>query len=247
MNPYSQEFYSATREANLKAAREVVPFLMKSVNPRSVVDLGCAVGTWLSVFREHGVEDLLGMDGGHVDQDLLDISRDQFRVCDLEKPIQIEKTFDLAVSLEVAEHLAPSSAGVFVESLTRLAPVVLFSAAIPFQGGLHHVNEQWPQYWADLFARRNYLPIDCLRMFLWTKPHIAWWYSQNTMIYAKRDDISRYPELCAESSKLAVVPALVHPTKYLANADLSAVPLRRLLRAIPTSFLRGLKRTFQRP
>jgi hypothetical protein len=63
------------------------------------------------------------------------------------------RTFDLAICLEVAEHLPPEAAEGFIDSLTRLAPVVLFSAAITFQVGNQHLNGQWPDYWATLFRR----------------------------------------------------------------------------------------------
>ena len=65
----------------------------------------------------------------------------------------LERKFDLAISLEVAEHLKSSSSEDFVQSLTTLAPMILFSAAIPHQGGLHHINEQWLEYWGDLFNK----------------------------------------------------------------------------------------------
>ena len=63
---------------------------------------------------------------------------------DLAQPLQIDRRFDLALSLEVAEHLPPECGSEFVQTLTDLSSVILFSAAIPFQGGTDHLNEQWP-------------------------------------------------------------------------------------------------------
>jgi len=51
-------------------------------------------------------------------------------------------------SLEVAEHLEPSSAGTIVQSLVSLSDVFLFSAAFPGQGRTNHINEQPHSYWA---------------------------------------------------------------------------------------------------
>jgi SAM-dependent methyltransferase len=124
----------------------VVPTVLRLVQPEPVVDVGCGDGAWLSVFRELGVNHRFGLDGDYVDRRLLQIPQDQFSATDLSLPFRLPCTFDLAVSLEVAEHLPPQSAEDFVDSLTRLAPVVLFSAAIPLQGGTHHLNEQWPDY-----------------------------------------------------------------------------------------------------
>jgi hypothetical protein len=97
------------------------------------------------------------------DRELLEIPKNRFMAVDLERPFQLKRKFDLVVSLEVAEHLPAHCAEDFVSTLTGLGSVVLFSAAAPHQGGEHHVNEQSPDYWAELFQRRKYVPVDCLR------------------------------------------------------------------------------------
>jgi len=176
---------------------------------------------------------------------LLEIPRDAFRAVDLEKPFRLERTFDLVTSLEVGEHLPGSSAEGFVDSLTRLGPAILFSAAIPFQGGVHHCNEQWPEYWANLFAARGFMAIDCFRRRLWHNPSVAWWYAQNLILYARRDYLETKPQLKTEGDGGAPLPALIHPIRYLATADLKAVPLRRLLRALPATLVNGARRTFR--
>src|SRR6266511_1612991 len=156
---YTDEFYRDHLEVSRRSARAMVAL----VRPRSVVDVGCGLGPWLAVFREHGVSDVQGIDGAWVDRSKLIIPEDRFLAVDVRRPIQLERRFDLAVSMEVAEHLPGECAPVFVDSLARLAPVVLFSAAIPFQGGVGPINEQWPEYWAEHFARNGYAVIDCIR------------------------------------------------------------------------------------
>ncbi len=151
-----------------------------------MIDVGCGQGTWLSVFAEYGATDVNGIDGDYVDRDRLEIPADRFHGQDLSRPLAVERTFDLAVSLEVAEHLPEVACDGFVESLTRLAPVVLFSAAAPYQGGQNHVNEQWPEYWAERFARHGYLPVDCLRRRVWANPDVEWWYAQNALLFVAR-------------------------------------------------------------
>src|SRR4029077_19644174 len=111
---------------------------------------------------EWGARDILGLDGDYVSREKLAIPAQNFMAMDLTGPISVERTFDLVVSLEVAEHLPADCSSGFVDALTRLGPVVLFSAAAPYQGGAQHVNEQWPEYWAKLFSRKGYLPVDCL-------------------------------------------------------------------------------------
>ena len=104
---------------------------------------------------------------------------------DLAQPLQIDRRFDLALSLEVAEHLPPECGSEFVQTLTDLSSVILFSAAIPFQGGTDHLNEQWPEYWADRFDARGYVPIDCIRRRIWRNEDVEWWYAQNLMFFVR--------------------------------------------------------------
>jgi SAM-dependent methyltransferase len=214
--PYTTEFFTALRAGAQSSARALVPLVLELVAPRSVIDVGCGEGTWLSVFREHGIEDVHGVDGDYVDRTRLAIPRERFRPHDLTQPLHLDRTFDLAVSLEVAEHLPAEAADQFVASLARLAPVVLFSAAVPYQGGEHHVNEQWPAYWAERFARYGFLPVDCLRRRTWARPDVEWWYAQNTFLYVARGRLETDAALKREyESAGPVALALVHPRRYL--------------------------------
>ncbi len=148
---------------NFKAAREVVPFLLEILDVRSVVDVGCGIGTWLKVFEENGVQDILGIDGDYVDKSLLKIDNQKFKEYDLEKLYNTDRKFDLAISLEVAEHLSIDSANVFVKTITNLSDTVVFSAAIPYQGGQNHINEQEPNYWIEKFENEGFKLFDILK------------------------------------------------------------------------------------
>ena len=152
---YTDEVYGARQKSARQSAREIVPLVLNLIKPQSVIDVGCGVGTWLSVFKEYGVENFLGVDGDWLDKRMLEIPEERFLSFDLNKPFYVDKTFDLVVSLEVAEHLLPDSAETFIDSLTQLAPVILFSAAIPHQGGTSHINERWPDYWTKHFGLRT--------------------------------------------------------------------------------------------
>ena len=102
---------------------------------------------------------------------------------DLTQRIDVNRRFDLAICLEVAEHLPRQSAELLVTSLCAFSDAVLFSAASPGQGGTHHINEQWPNYWAELFSRRNFGGVDCLRPLLWENEAVAPYYRQNIILY----------------------------------------------------------------
>src|SRR5262249_49881456 len=106
---------------------------------------------------------------------------------DLEQPFDLGRRFDLAISLEVAEHLSAAAAAGVVASLARHADVVLFSAAIPFQGGHHHVNEQFLDYWGRLFEAHAYQAVDCLRCLIWNNPAVLWWLRQNIVVFVKQE------------------------------------------------------------
>lgn len=194
----------------------IVPLVVRMLAPRSVVDVGCGLGTWLAVFAGNGVSDVVGVDGKYVDTDRLEIPPERFVAHDLATPLSVGRRFDLAVSLEVAEHLPADRAAVFVASLTGLAPFVLFSAAIPFQGGTNHVNEQWPGYWADLFEARGFAPVDCIRREVWSDERVEWWYAQNTLLFVNE---TRLGMPLADGRSLERTPvsqlALVHPRQYL--------------------------------
>lgn len=184
MVKYRKAFYESLESPALESAREVVPFLIQLFKPASVVDVGCGTGEWLSVFRELGVEEILGIDF-HTG-DLLKIPQSSFQQRNLAEPFTLPTAFDLAVSLEVGEHLPPESAEAFIGSITKLAPVVLFSGAIPSQGGTGHVNERWPEYWAAHFEKFDFVPVDCIRPRFWDDEKVACYYAQNTILYVRR-------------------------------------------------------------
>ena len=226
---YSREHLMHSHGGAYRSAKEVVPHVLELLKPESVIDVGCGVGSWLAVFREHGIDDYLGVDGVYVDLDLLQIPPDKFRPHDLTRPLQLNRQFDLAVSLEVAEHLAAEHAAVFVASLVGLAPVVLFSAAVPYQGGLHHVNEQWPGYWVDLFEKHGFVVLDCLRSKLWLNDRVDWWYRQNLLLFCSPDVLLKNAGLQRELQSVpdARLP-VVHPRLFL-QAVREILDLRRQL------------------
>ncbi len=240
---YDPAFFHAWQPGSARSARVIVPLVVDLLRPGSVVDVGCGIGAWLSVFKEYGVEDVVGVDGDYVDRAELLVDPRRFVAHDLEEPLHLQRSFDLAVSLEVAEHLRPEAAETFVESLVRLAPVVLFSAAVPEQGGADHRNEQWPEYWAELFARHSYEPVDCVRRRVWSNPDVEVWYAQNTLLYVERSALARHERLACEPRPEHGALALVHPRAYLsALADAPwRLTTRTLLAALPRAVVRTIR------
>ncbi len=212
---YSKEFYKSLLTGSQQSAREIIPLIMEMVQPKSVVDVGCGTGGWLAVFKELGIQDYLGIDGEYVDPKMLQIPQEKFLAFDLKQPLPIEKKFDLVVSLEVAEHLPLEVAEMFVNSLTHMGEVVLFSAAIPFQGGVGHINEQWPDYWVNIFQKQGYAVADCLRKKIWNNPKVEFWYAQNILVFAQQSCLEKYPLLAKEVRETTIdMLAIVHPNAY---------------------------------
>jgi hypothetical protein len=206
---YDQKFYRFFQNQSYSSAREIVPLILGLIPIASVCDIGCGEGTWLRVFREQGITDTIGVDGQHVTRDLLQIPISDFQPMDLRHSISLTRSFDLAMSLEVAEHLPESRAKSFVEDLTRLASVVLFSAAIPGQGGRDHVNEQWQTYWTSIFFEYDYTVCDVVRPKIWKNRRISYWYRQNILIFCNRHLLATFPELAGSPHSLRL--SLVHP------------------------------------
>jgi SAM-dependent methyltransferase len=202
--------YEDWLRGSTESARVSVPLVLEKIPARSVVDVGCGLGAWLAVFRDHGVEDVLGYDGPWVDRSKLLVAPGDFRAADFHEPLEVERWFDLAVCLEVAHLLEPEHAERFVETLVSQTDVVLFSAAIPGQGGIHHVNEQWPSYWAELFRSRGYVATDPFRAALWEHPDVKWWFAQNIVCYVAPSALGRLPGLANARCAGAPLP-LVHP------------------------------------
>ncbi len=166
------------------SAAVMVPMLLELAEVGTVLDVGCGVGAWLAAFADRGVS-VTGVDQGDIPDAMLMIDSCHVIRRDLSLPLDLGRKFDLVISLEVAEHLPAVVGDVFVDSLVRHGDMILFSAAIPSQGGYHHLNERWQSYWASLFRDRGYLAFDILRPRVWSDRRVSYWYAQNGLVYVR--------------------------------------------------------------
>jgi hypothetical protein len=245
MTKYQQDFYSTRHERTVYAARTILRLVLdrlSSVN--SAIDVGCGVGTWLSVLIEMGVLAVRGLDGPWVDESLLVIPRGSFVRTDLSKPIPVKQRYDLAISLEVAEHVPPQSEAGYVDALTGFSDFVLFSAAIPAQGGVGHVNERWQQYWVERFEARKFVLLDFVRPYIWNDAAISFWYRQNVLFFA-RQSVVHLVQCGPEEHGNAHFPInVVHPDLFIqevAYRSSVAGSLRLVGGAVKKAFFRGQK------
>lgn len=191
---YDKAFFASQIQGSSRSAAVVVPHIL-SLFPqtKSVVDIGCGTGVWLHHFRLNGLKRTLGIDGGDPSK-LLQIDFKDFLTADLRERFPTNESFDLAICLEVAEHLPAGDAESFIAELCRLSEVIVFSAAIPGQGGTGHLNERWPSYWSAIFAKHGYECHDVLRPLIWFDDRVEWWYAQNMLVFRKQTSGARQPD-----------------------------------------------------
>jgi hypothetical protein len=184
---YDKKFYTAEDLGRFSSASAVLTQFFKYYQPKSVVDFGCGLGHWLHVCEQLGAESIRGYDGHYVDTEALKIPQSAFTRHDFETQLVTDKHYDLAISIEVGEHLPEEKAAVFVKSITDAADVIVFSAAAPYQGGVNHFNERPPSYWAGLFKDCGYVCFDFLRTELWDHADVNCVHAQNILVFAAED------------------------------------------------------------
>ncbi len=213
------------------AARVVVHLLRSRLTFGSVLDVGCGVGLWLREYQAQGTADVFGLDGPWVPQENLTIPADKFRTHDLTTPFRLGRQFDLVMCLEVAEHLPAASADVLLDSLAAHGGQILFSAAIPGQGGFQHVNEQLQDYWIERFRGRGFTAYDVIRPLVWNHPVVPYYYAQNALVFSRTP--LPFPT--------EFIPSPIHPEIFRRKSDPRNYSLKAILRHLPFYLSRLLK------
>jgi SAM-dependent methyltransferase len=229
---YTAQYYrDNVNDATRQSASQIIPFLIEHLSPSSMLELGSGTGIWSKVALEHGVGDVVAVDGNWVKPEHLQVPRSHFLPHDLSTPLSLSRRFDLALSLEVGEHLDAADADTFVDSLTRHASVIVFGTAMPMQGGTLHRNERWPHYWLN--------------------EDVAYYYKKNTFVYvaddAKCGDLgTKLRELAAAQYQHSAEYVFIHPTKYTELATFANVSLKLMLAKAPAIIARALARKLSR-
>jgi SAM-dependent methyltransferase len=236
-----QVIFEGLDDTSCTSAKVIIPLILELLQPQSMIDIGCGVGSWLAVFKEFGIQDVLGVDVEFLDSSLLQIPKEKYLPFDLKKPLKLDRQFDLVLCLEVAGYIPHESAAIFVNSLTRLGSTVLFSAQIPFQDEQTiQVNRQWPDYWANFFKQQGYVAIDCFRKKIWNNFHVAWWFAQNLLLFVKQDNLESNKLLKRKFENTYTSQlALVQPQVYLNQTTLG---LKNILSALPSTAITAVRR-----
>lgn len=186
-SPYDEVFFQTKLNQSKYTSEIFYKILREQIGDiKSTLDIGCGTGSWLKNFSIFGVNDILGIDY-YVDLNFLEIPKDKFKKLDLSKPLDLKRKFDVILCLEVAEHIPVTASNTLIDSLVKHSDYIVFSAAIPGQGGCNHINEQWQEYWVRKFASNNYTALDCFRPKLWNDNKIPFWFKQNTLLYYNKE------------------------------------------------------------
>ena len=241
--PWDSQYYSRRAAGARRSADTLLAHLWSYYSARSVMDIGCGDGSWLRAAGALGAHELWGIEGTWHDQESFAQAGITLVTKDLNLPFALDRTFDLAMSLEVAEHLQPSAGIRLVEALTASAPVVLFSAAQPLQGGVGHINELPASYWASIFRARGYVCLDLFRPVLWGLPDVDVWYAQNSFLYVAEGDVHQLfdDHVVASASIPPAFMDCIHPSLMM-NTLANHTGFRHHCRDLIPSAFRALKR-----
>ena len=240
---YGRHFYAEQLEGSRASARVLVEMLSAHWQPASVLDIGCGRGAWLAAWGERGVSRLVGLDGPWNDATQMIWPAIEFRAVDLERAPAVGERFDLAMSIEVVEHLAAAAGEAVVDALVAASDVVVFSAAFSGQGGVHHVHERYHSHWGGLFRARSFRTFDLFRPRLWGDARVMPWHRANVFLHV------RDGHALATTLREAGVPELaelafmdcVHPWLY-ERLRVDRAGFGTHLRALWPSLLRSLRR-----
>lgn len=234
---YPDGWHARHRQKTRIAAQRILSILEADFEIGSILDVGCGHGDWLQAAMDLGITDVYGCDGPWIDTAQLVIPQDRFHRAVLDRPLDFGRSFELALSTEVGEHVACSDARHLVQTLASHADLVFFGAAIPQQGGYRHINEQWQSWWAAQFQEHGLIAFDLVRPLIWDEP-IDFWYKQNGIVYvrATRDDLlARAEAAVARQAHAPVRFDIVHPDHYKRIAQYESIAFRPFLRNFPAA------------
>jgi hypothetical protein len=156
MFDFDDGFYHALHGASSLSAKALVPSLVRLLQPRSVIDVGCGTGLWLKEFVDTGLPIAQGVEGPWLPEALLSIPADLVLRHDLSEGITLDCRFDLVICLGVANYLGGKLAKRLVETLTGLGSVVLFSPSGPGKRSGENRQTDTCELWNKLFAERGF-------------------------------------------------------------------------------------------
>jgi len=233
---YDNSFFDSISTGSSRSAQRLLPLLQQALPIRSVVDVGCGRGAWLAEFMRLGISDAVGVDGSYVSLARLDIPLESYVPRDITQYFQLGRQFALALCLEVGEHVPNARSATLVGNIVAHAPIVLFSAAVPGQGGQDHINEMPLEFWRGLFKARGYLAFDPFRPQIAGARDVEPWYRNNVLLYVRSDAVASLPPAMRASA--------IPDGQKIADMSSPLFRLRKLvLRQLPRPVVSAMART----
>lgn len=189
---YDKLYYQKHEKGSYYSAISILEFILSFYNFNSLVDLGCGMGTWCKAASDLGVKYILGIDQHEYEQEYMLIDDRNYMKFDLKNELDNYGKFDIAVSVEVAEHIDSAYVNTFIRNVCSQSNIVLFSAALPFQGGTGHINEKKCSFWKQQFNKYGYEIIDCIRPHFWDNSKLEIWYRNNCVLFVKNHVYSQF-------------------------------------------------------
>lgn len=230
---YDETFYRYIQRGATSSAQVIVPIVVDRLKIDSVLDVGCGAGAWLAEYHKQDIPVCIGVDGDYVSSSTLLIPPSTFVARDVSQPFELGQRFDLVQCLEVGEHIPSVASRALVANLVKHSDCVLFSAAIPGQGGENRINEQTYEFWRAIFAEHGYAPYDFLRPLLRGVTAVESWYRHNVMLYVATGSPTRLLPVVAQ--------ARVPENEFIADVSSGSYKMRtRILAVLPVTWLSHL-------
>lgn len=208
---YDDAFYQKHCAGSYRSAHLILSYIKTHYSIHSIIDYGCGIGTWCIAAKELGVDEVCGIDSNLLNHDDLIGQHIEFRQLDIAQPIDLHRDFDMAMSMEVGEHLQTSVSDIYIKNLVRHTELVLFSAAVPGQEGLHHINEKPLSYWVEKFRTYDFLLLDVLRGIFWSNQDVEPWYRNNVVLFAHK---SLANQMCQQFPSPPPITDIIHPELF---------------------------------
>lgn len=154
MEEYTKEYYQSINKTEIAQAKAIAKRITELYNPKSVIDIGCGTGLYLSPFTC----DKCGVDisPNAFDQEVLMVDRGLVSIDDLRVPRNVYLTYDVTICFEVLEHIGSEYADILVDNISQYSNTIILTASPPGQAGLNHVNCQPQKYWDEKFEARGF-------------------------------------------------------------------------------------------
>jgi hypothetical protein len=138
----------------LKFFGGIADHVVQRIQPKRVLDAGCAMGLLVESLRDRGV-DAEGVDiSSYAIDHVADAAKPYCRVGSIAD--ELSSRYDLIVTIEVLEHVPAPVGEAAIANFCRHTDDVLFSSTPGDYREPTHVNVRPAEYWAELFAEQGF-------------------------------------------------------------------------------------------